>query len=71
MIVKQRTITTFEDVRYDETLAYGRNDSGAYFHGEAFEPEGDVKVVAKAYLDAGVRIPDAFTEVRAVVANLL
>lgn len=62
---------TYENVNFDEALTYSRNDSGAYFIGDGFEPVEDVKAIAKAYLDAGARIPEAFSEVRAVIANLL
>ena len=52
-------------------MAYSRNDSGAYFYGEGFEPVESVKDVVKAYIEAGHRIPDAFSEARALIANLL
>ena len=71
MIVKQRVIMTYENVNFDEEMAYSRNDSGAYFYGEGFEPVESAKDVAKAYMEAGHRIPDAFSEVRALIANLL
>ena len=71
MIVKQRVIMTYETVNFDEEMAYSRNDSGAYFYGEGFEPVESVKDVVKAYMEAGHRIPDAFSEARALIANLL
>ncbi len=71
MIMKQRVIMTYENVNFDEALTYSRNDSGAYFIGEGFEPVEDVKGIARAYLEAGTRVPDAFSEVRAIIANLL
>lgn len=71
MIAKQRAITTYEDVIYDETLGYGRNNAGAYFLGEELAPVEDIRAVAVAYLQQGARIPPEFPEIRAIVAGIL
>ena len=71
MIMKQRIITTYEDIQYDETIGYGRNAAGAYFRGEAFEPVADPKEIARAYFENGIHVPPEFAEVRNILAGLI
>lgn len=71
MIVKQRAITTYEDVQYDEQVNYGKNAAGQYFRGEGFEPVTDMKEIARVYFENGIRIPPEFAEVRNVVQALI
>lgn len=71
MIAKQRIITTYEDIQYDETIGYGRNASGVYFRGEAFEPVPDPKEIARAYFENGIHVPPEFAEVRNILAGLI
>lgn len=71
MIVKQRAITSYEDVQYDEQVGYGRNASGVYFRGEGFEPVPDMKEIARAYFESGNYIPPEFIEIRSIIQALV
>ena len=71
MMVRQRQIMSFENVMFDESVGFARNDNAQYFKGDAMEPVADVREVARAYFDANVRIPPEFPEVRAVLGVLL
>lgn len=71
MMVKQRAITTYEDVQYDEQVNFGRNAAGTYFRGEAFEQVPDLKEIARVYFENGMRIPNEFPEIRNIVQALI
>ena len=70
-MIRQRQIITYEDVQFDEVLGFSRAPTGAYFRGEGFEPVADPREVARAYFDAGQRIPPEFPEVRNILATLI
>lgn len=71
MMVKQRAITTYEDVQYDEQVNFGRNAAGMYFRGEAFEQVPDLKEIARVYFENGMRIPYEFQEIRDIVQAIV
>lgn len=64
MIVKQRQIVIVQDVSFDEATDIGRYE-GAYYSGD-FAPI-DAAEVFDRYLHSGLRIPDEFIEVRAIL----
>lgn len=71
MMVKQRSIVSYENVMFDESIGYGRNDAACYFRGDAMDPVADIKEVARAYFESNVRVPPEFPEVRAVLGALI